>query len=123
MNNINLNIFLYYTEKLSQIFLSLIFTPVFFKLLGGDNYALIGLYVVFQNIVNKLDFGIVATFSREISFNIKNKTYIEKLTNQFEYIYLFIFIIIFLIFYFFDAHIFLICRKILFLKLMNFNIQ
>lgn len=106
MNIINLNIFLYYTEKLSQIFLSLIFTPVFFKLLGGDNYALIGLYVVFQNIVNKLDFGIVATFSREISFNLKNKTYIEKLTNQFEYIYLFIFIIISLIFYFLDAHIF-----------------
>ena len=106
MNIINLNISFYYTEKLSQIFLSLIFTPVFFKLLGGDNYALIGLYVVFQNIVNKLDFGIVATFSREISFNLKNKTYIEKLTNQFEYIYLFIFIIIFFIFYFLDAHIF-----------------
>lgn len=100
MKNINVDISYYYIEKLTQIILSLLITPIFFKILGGEKYALIGLYVVFQNIINKLDLGIVVTFSREISFNIKNKNYIEQLTNQFEYIYFTIFILIISLFFF-----------------------
>ena len=99
MKKINLNISWSYFEKLTHILSSLFMTPILFNLLGGENYAIIGLYILLQNFVIRLDFGIFGTFSREISINRSNNSYIEQLTTQFEYIYFIIFVVIFSFFY------------------------
>lgn len=103
MLKINQDIALYYFEKFSQIFLSLVFTPFFFLYLGEDAYGLVGFYVVLQNLISKFDFGFGITFSREIAYNISNKDYIKKITSIFQTFYYLIFVIVIAFFFINDS--------------------
>lgn len=101
MNKLTLNIFANYGGRIWSFVSIYIFIPLYLKLLGVENYAVIGFYSVLLSLMAFADIGLTATLNREFADRgYRDKEYASKLLKTFEIIYCLIVIAIVLLIYF-----------------------
>lgn len=90
MYTLNKNLIANFLGKSWTALLSIIFLPIYVKLLGIESFGIVGLYTTLLALFNLLDFGLSTTLNREISRMTSLSTPAEEyrdLTRTLEYVY------------------------------------
>ncbi len=100
-SKIKVNIISNYVGRIWSFISIYIFVPFYLKILGIENYAVIGFYSVLLSLLAFADAGLTATLNREFAGKgHKDKQYASNLLRTFEYVYFAIIILIIGLFYF-----------------------
>lgn len=65
--NLSLNILANYLARITSIFLAVIFTPIYIKILGVEVYGVIGFYIALQATMGMLELGLGVASNREMA--------------------------------------------------------
>ena len=101
MSKIRINIIANYGGRIWSFVSIYTFIPLYLKVLGVENYAVIGFYSVLLSLMAFADIGLTATLNREFAEKgYRDSEYASKLLKTFELLYYFIVFLIVLIIYF-----------------------
>jgi O-antigen/teichoic acid export membrane protein len=85
---------------------SFFFTPLFLKFLGADQYGIIAILLLINNLMLVFDFGIGSAIQRELAKGVLDFQKLYRITKQAQFIYLLIGCVLFLSLVGFSSQIF-----------------